>query len=90
MKIIMLIASLLLSTACSTNPKLAQNNTDDQLCNNHKADYQYFRAAFNKEHSEICGAGCTYTPAMTKNSDTMERIAGTYYLMNCDYSHGRL
>lgn len=90
MRTIVLIASLLLTTACTSNPKLAMHDKNDQLCENHKSDFQYFRAAFDKEHADACSNGCAYTPTMNKNSDTMERIAGLYYLMNCDTNHGRL
>lgn len=90
MKITVLMIPLVLLAACTTNPKLALTNTDSQLCGNHKADYQFFRAAFDKEYTGMCANGCAYTPTMTKNSDTMERIAGNYYLMNCDINHGRL
>lgn len=98
MKIILLISSILLMTACASNPELANNENDalamhdenDNLCENHKSDFQYFRAAFDKEHAEVCSSGCAYTASMNKNSDTMERVAGLYYLMNCDSGHGRL
>ncbi|MCK9605958.1 MAG: hypothetical protein M0R33_05845 [Methylomonas sp.] len=99
MKIIMLAISLLLMTACAPNSKLitqdgndelAVKSENDKLCENHKNDFEYFRVAFDKEHSEICSTGCAYTPSMNKNSDTMERVAGLYYLMNCDSEHGRL
>ncbi|MEI7996706.1 MAG: hypothetical protein WCH01_17560 [Methylococcaceae bacterium] len=96
MKTIALIASFLLITACTSNTKLVKHDDplmhseNDKLCENHKSDFQYFRAAFDKEHGEGCSSGCAYTPSMTKNSDTMERVAGLYYLMNCDSNHGRL
>lgn len=90
MKIVVFMASLLLSTAWMSSPALAMSDNNDQLCENHKSDFQYFRAAFDKEHAEVCANGCAYTPSMNKNSDTMERIAGLYYLMNCDTNHGRL
>ncbi len=98
MKYPLFVASALslLLTACASNSQLAQQSQpvlagdNAQLCENHKGDYQYFRAAFDKEHGEVCANGCQYTPAMTKNSDTMERIAGLYYLMDCDYRYGRL
>ena len=60
------------------------------ICVAQKKDYEFFRDAFNKEHNEVCSAGCTYTPTMNKYSDTMERIAGTYYLQDCDLTYGRL
>ena len=96
MKTIALIASFLLITACTSNTKLVKHdepimhNENDKLCENHKSDFQYFHAAFDKEHAEACSSGCAYTSSMSKNSDTMERIAGLYYLMNCDSNHGRL
>jgi hypothetical protein len=96
MKTIVLIVSLLLTTACTSNAKLVKHddlvmhNENDKLCENHKSDFQYFRSAFDKEHAEACSDGCAYTSSMNKNSDTMERIAGLYYLMNCDSNHGRL
>ncbi len=96
MKMISVIASLLLITACTSNSKLLKHDEvvmhdeNDKLCENHKIDFQYFRDAFDKEHADVCSSGCVYTPSMNKNSDTMERIAGLYYLMNCDYNHGRL
>ncbi|AEF99802.1 hypothetical protein [Methylomonas methanica] len=99
MKIIALAISLLLMTACASDPRLAVHdgnhelavqNENDKLCENHKSDFEYFRVAFDKERSEICATGCAYTPSMNKNSDTLERIAGLYYLMNCDANHGRL
>lgn len=99
MKIIVLIGSIVLMTACTSNPKLAthtendalaMSDDNDNLCENHKSDFQYFRAAFDKEHAEVCAGGCAYTASMNKNSDTMERVAGLYYLMNCDSNHGRL
>jgi hypothetical protein len=96
MKTIAIITSFLLITACTSNTKLVKHdepimhNENDKLCENHKSDFQYFRASFNKEHAEACSSGCVYTSSMSKNSDTMERIAGLYYLMNCDSNHGRL
>jgi len=96
MKTLALIASLLLITACTTNTKLVKrdepvmHNENNKLCENHKRDFQYFRTAFDKEHAESCSNGCTYTSSMNKNSDTMERIAGLYYSMNCDSNYGRL
>ncbi|MGR8931386.1 MAG: hypothetical protein ACU836_12145 [Gammaproteobacteria bacterium] len=99
MKILLLISSLLILSACASDPKLsmheehddvAMNTENDKLCENHRSDFQYFRAAFEKEHTDACGDGCTYTPSMLKNSDTMERVAGLYYLMSCDVNHGRL
>ena len=90
MKTLILIGSLLLVTACSSNPKLASHGDYDGLCEGRKSDYQYFRTAFEKEHIALCSNGCTYTPSMNKNSDTMERVAGMYYLKNCDLNHGRL
>jgi len=100
MKALLLISSLLLFTACASDPKLAVHDEsnqhssvlaeNDKLCENHKSDFLYFRTAFDKEHAEVCGSGCTYTDSMLKNSDTMERVAGLYYLMNCDANHGRL
>lgn len=99
MKTLLLVSSFLLITGCSSNPKLAVQDEstelemlseNDKLCENHKKDFQYFRAAFDKEHAEVCANGCAYTPSMSKNSDTMERVAGLYYLMACDSNHGRL
>ena len=97
MKTFAAIVSLLLITACTSNPKLALNDPapardeNGKLCENHKSDFHFFRSAFNQEHAEVCGSGgCVYTPSMNKNSDTMERIAGVYYLMSCDANHGRL
>lgn len=90
MKILVFVLSTLFLTACSTSPKVAMSDPNDKLCENHKSDFHYFHAAFAKEHDQACTAGCVYTPTMTKNSDTMERVAGLYYLMNCDASHGRL
>lgn len=63
---------------------------DDNICKTQKEDYMYFRDLFLKEYSTICTNGCNYTPSMNKNSDTLERIAGTYYLQNCDLTFGRL
>lgn len=96
MKTIALIASLLLLTACTSNTNLVKQDEpvmhteNDKLCENHKSDFKYFRSAFDKEHAETCSNGCAYTASMNKNSDTMERIAGLYYLMDCDSNHGRL
>ncbi len=90
MKILVIFISVLFLTACSTNQKVVMSDLNDKLCENHKSDFNYFKVAFNKEHDQVCSAGCVYTPAMTKNSDTMERVAGLYYLMNCDTNHGRL
>lgn len=97
MKTYAAISLFLLITACATSPKLAQHDVapmhdeNDKICENHKSDFEYFSTAFNKEHADVCsGAGCVYTPSMNKNSDTMERIAGVYYLMSCDANHGRL
>ncbi len=93
MKTKALIALMLLTAACTSNPKVdkvAMHDENDKLCENHKDDYNYFRAAFAKEHAAVCADGCAYTPTMNKNSDAMERIAGVYYLMSCDYNHGRL
>ena len=99
MKNLLLIGSLILVTACASDPKVAVQDSNeglaigsenDKLCENHKSDFQYFREAFNKEHAEVCGDGCIYSASMIKNSDTMERVAGLYYLMNCDVNHGRL
>lgn len=72
------------------NVAQAAHSENAMLCENHKTDFQYFREAFDKEHAAVCGEGCTYTASMLKNSDTMERVAGLYYLMNCDADHGRL
>jgi hypothetical protein len=77
------ISTLIFSTSVIADP-------DYQLCQNHKKDYEYFKSEFKKEHDKICKNGCSYTLSMIKNSDTMYRIAGTYYLMNCDSSNGRL
>ncbi len=90
MKTVIFMSLLLLITACASDPKLALQNENDKLCENHKQDFQNFRAAFDKEHAETCASGCAYTASMNKNSDTMEHIAGLYYLMNCDVNHGRL
>lgn len=90
MKIIVFIASLLLMTACTSDPKLVMHDENDKLCENHKSDFQYFQAKFDREHAEVCSSGCAYTSSMNKASDTMEHIAGLYYLMNCDLNHGRL
>jgi hypothetical protein len=90
MKNILFIASVLLITACTSSPKLAAQDENAKLCENHKSDFQHFRTAFEKEHADVCSGGCAYTTSMNKNSVTMERIAGLYYLMNCDSSHGRL
>jgi hypothetical protein len=89
MKTILFI-SILMMTACSSNPKLAMHDPNDKLCESHKSDYQYFRTAFDKEHTDNCSGGCAYTPSMNKNSNMMERVAGLYYLMSCDANHGRL
>lgn len=94
MKFATLIVAALAFTACATNSKVAtqvaMTSENDKLCENHKNDYNYFLKEFNKEHAAACTSGCTYTPSMNKTSDTMERVAGLYYLMNCDYKHGRL
>ena len=92
MNIRVVIPILLALAACASNnpDKLALQDENITLCANHKNDFQYFRAAFDKEHAQTCANGCVYTPSMNKTSDTMERIAGVYYLMNCDYHHGRL
>jgi hypothetical protein len=91
MKITALVPALLVLTACASSPdKVAMHDENDRLCENHKHDFQYFRAAFDKERAETCSNGCIYTPSMNKSSDMMERIAGLYYLINCDYNHGRL
>lgn len=90
MKTILFIASLLLITACTSNHQLVMHDENGKLCENHKNDFQHYRAAFDKEHAEVCSSGCAYTSSMNKNSDTMERIAGLYYLMNCDSNYGRL
>lgn len=99
MKTILIICSCLLVSACATNQQvavqqaaedLALNEENGKLCENHKKDFQHFRLAFDKEHAEVCGSGCTYTDSMIKNSDTMERVAGLYYLMDCDANYGRL
>ena len=73
---------------CSTS--VMAEIPDTNICVAQKKDYEFFRDAFNEERDEICLFGCTYTPTMTKNSDTFERIAGTYYLQNCDLTYGRL
>ena len=62
----------------------------EDLCQDQKKDYEFFRDAFWKEHNEVCTNGCIYTEVMNKNSDNMERIAGTYYLQDCDLKYGRL
>lgn len=90
MRTFILIASALFITACTSAPKVAMNTENDKLCEDHKSDYLHFRSAFDKEHAEVCANGCAYTPSMNKNSDTLEHIAGLYYLMNCDLNHGRL
>jgi hypothetical protein len=89
-KIILLISVLVLSACATTSHKVATHDLNDKLCENHKSDYHYFRSAFEKERSSLCTGGCAYTPSMNKNSDTMERVAGLYYLMSCDVNHGRL
>lgn len=97
--LLFVVGSLLLTAGCSSNPTMASLDEstelemlseNDKLCENHKKDFQYFRAAFDKEHEEVCANGCAYTASMSKNSDTMERVAGLYYLMACDSNHGRL
>lgn len=90
MKSLIVTASILLLTACASNPNLARHDENDKLCEAHKSDFQYYQAAFDKEHDQVCAGGCVYNASMTKNSDTMERIAGLYYMMNCDSNHGRL
>lgn len=91
MKMLAVIPVLLLSVACASNGhKIAVQDENYKLCGSHKSDYHFFRTAFEREHADACSNGCVYTASMNKNSDTMERIAGLYYLMNCDYSHGRL
>jgi hypothetical protein len=91
MKIEALLPVLLVFAACASNPdKVAMHDENDNLCENHKSDFQYFRAALEKERARTCSNGCAYTASMNKSSDTMERIAGLYYLMNCDSNHGRL
>lgn len=91
MKKLIILFALLFVAACSSNPKVAMNDVNDKLCENHKSDFHYFQSAFDTERGRVCGGGsCVYTPSMTKNSDTMERVAGLYYLMSCDVNHGRL
>lgn len=95
MKIILLISIILLLSSCSVEHRTNSNpNYYDfyiqDVCVNHKKDYEFFKSEFKKEHDKICKNGCSYTESMIKNSDTMHRIAGTYYLMNCDSSNGRL
>ncbi|MGR9072794.1 MAG: hypothetical protein ACU833_06995 [Gammaproteobacteria bacterium] len=90
MKTFVLMSSLILMSGCASNQKVAMHDENDKLCENHKSDFQYYRTAFDNEHADVCSGGCTYTASMNKNSDTMERIAGLYYLMGCDSNHGRL
>ncbi|MFO1419323.1 MAG: hypothetical protein U1E83_11745 [Methylotetracoccus sp.] len=102
MRSTLLVATLLFLSGCasaphqqmaasgsSSNPR-AMSSENDKLCENHKQDYRYFLSRFSQEHAQVCSGDCAYTQSMNKNSDTMERVAGLYYLMNCDYNHGRL
>lgn len=91
-KIIIIFCSVLLSS-CSISCSLEHVNKSDpnyEVCVNHKKDYEQFKAEFKKEHNKICKDRCSYTPSMIRNSDIMYRIAGTYYLINCDNLTGRL
>ena len=90
MKTIVLIVSLLLITACTSNPKLVMHDENGKLCESHKSDFLYFSDAFDNEHAKVCTSGCVYTASMNKNSEMLEQIAGLYYLMSCDLNHGRL
>jgi len=61
-----------------------------QICKTHIEDYNILSNRFSTQLNSGCMDGCILSPEMVSLSDDLHRIAGEYYLMDCDVVHGRL